>query len=123
MMCSGELLLIDMDTLAVGDPIFEFAGIYNTYKQYVELDHNNAMEFLGLSYETTGYIWDRTLQTYLEGESEEKIALTEKKAQVLGCLHILSSSQRTKNEYKRSLGKLCAEHIIDVVPMLDDLTL
>lgn len=31
MMQNGEVLLIDMDTLCHGDPIFEFAAIYNAY--------------------------------------------------------------------------------------------
>ncbi|MBP5177508.1 MAG: anti-sigma factor antagonist, partial [Clostridia bacterium] len=35
----GEALLIDMDTLSVGNPVFEFGSIYNAYAGFSEIDH------------------------------------------------------------------------------------
>ena len=45
---NGEVMLIDMDTLSVGDPVFDFAGLITAYELYSEDDHDNAMKFMGL---------------------------------------------------------------------------
>ena len=39
---NDEVLLIDMDTLSVGNPVFEFAHIYNSLIGFSEWDHEHA---------------------------------------------------------------------------------
>ena len=51
MLQNDEVLLIDMDTLSYGHPVFELASMYNAYCGYSELDHQNCMNFLGIPYE------------------------------------------------------------------------
>ena len=47
MIQNGEPLLIDMDTLCMGHPVFEFAGMFNAYVAFAEHDHQNIMDFFG----------------------------------------------------------------------------
>ena len=56
-----EPLLIDMDTVAFGHPIFEFAAIYLGYVGYFESNPSGTMDFYGLPYETTTKIWKTLL--------------------------------------------------------------
>lgn len=44
-----ELILIDMDTLSVGHPIFELAGIYAPYCAFNEDDPGNSEKFFGIN--------------------------------------------------------------------------
>ena len=80
MLQDDEVLLIDMDTLCTGHPIFEFASIFNAYQGYCELDHQNMMDFLGVSYEIGTEIWNKTLKLYFDGRSEEEILAIADKA-------------------------------------------
>lgn len=81
MMQNGEVLLIDMDTLSRGNPVFEFSAMFNAYVAYNDLNHDNAMEFFGISYETAGYLFNKTLEMYL-GEGADVAAARNKVALV-----------------------------------------
>ena len=46
MVQNGEPLLIDMDTLCMGHPIFELGPMFNAFIGYAEHDHENIMDSL-----------------------------------------------------------------------------
>ena len=81
---NDEVLLIDMDTLAVGDPIFELAGMFNAYIGFSEMDHQVILDFQGFDHETAKTFWHKTLSSYLETNCETKIREVEDKARILG---------------------------------------
>ena len=56
-----EVLLIDMDTLAVGHPIFELASMYNAFVGYGEFEHERITQFLGFPFETAQRFWRAVL--------------------------------------------------------------
>lgn len=75
---NGELLLIDMDTLSLGHPIFELAAIYATYVAFSEDDPGNSDRFLGISDEMAHDIFFKTVARYMNSDNKEitdKIAL------------------------------------------------
>ena len=90
MLSGSEPLLIDMDTLSVGDPVFDLMGLYVTYKLFCLHDPNNSMDFLGLSNEMCDYIWEQTLSCYFEGRSEAAIREAEKRIQLVACVRFLN---------------------------------
>ena len=70
MLSGDEPLLIDMDTLSVGDPVFDLMGVYVTYVQFGRDDPDNTMDFLGISDETAVAIWNKLLRYYFDGLDE-----------------------------------------------------
>ena len=62
MVQNGEPLLIDMDTLCMGHPVFELGSMFNAFVGYSELRHENMMDFFGYSFETAGKFWDLVLK-------------------------------------------------------------
>ncbi|MBQ9275986.1 MAG: anti-sigma factor antagonist, partial [Clostridia bacterium] len=64
MVQNGEALLIDMDTLSVGNPVFEFGSVFNAYIGFHALNMDNAGKFLGITPDTSLEVWDKTLQKY-----------------------------------------------------------
>ena len=48
MVQQDELLLIDMDTLSIGHPVFELAQLYAPYVAFEEDDPGNCKRFLGI---------------------------------------------------------------------------
>ena len=64
-MVQGEdLLLIDMDTLSVGHPIFELAAIYAPYCAFNEDDPGNTEKFFGISNEDAKALYNGLLDIY-----------------------------------------------------------
>jgi uncharacterized protein (TIGR02172 family) len=64
MVQNGEPLLIDMDTLCMGHPIFELASMYNAFLGFSELDPEDVMRFMGYTRETSERFWNTSLKMY-----------------------------------------------------------
>lgn len=88
-MQNGESLLIDMDTLSYGHPIFEFAPMYLAFVGFGDVDQSNIEKFLHVPYDITSYIWKETLRLYFNDLPSEEVDLIEKKAMLLGYARLL----------------------------------
>lgn len=88
-MQNGEVLLIDMDTLSFGHPIFELASMFLGFVGFGELDHSVTMNFMKLPYETTTYIWRKSLELYLGTTDDEVINTIEDKAKIIGYTRLM----------------------------------
>lgn len=78
MVQGNDLLLIDMDTLSKGHPIFELAAIYATYIAFEEASPGNNLTFLGIDGPQVKRIFREVLDYYFGGLEEstyQKIAL------------------------------------------------
>ena len=115
MVQNGEPLLIDMDTLCMGHPIFELASMYNAFLGFSELDHEDIMRFMGYSRETSERFWNTSLKLYLETDNEELCKQIEDKARVIGYVRMLRRAIRRPGEadspakiahYKKMLAEL-----------------
>ena len=98
MVQNGEPLLIDMDTLCMGHPVFELGSMFNAFVGYSELNHQNMMDFFGYSFETAGKFWQMALRMYLGTEDEALCRSVEEKAMVIGYTRMLRRSVRRPNE-------------------------
>ena len=79
-----EVLLIDMETLAMGHPVFELSAMFNAYRGFSEFDHENIRFFQGYEYETAIEFWHKSLERYLETDDENMIRRVEEKAAIIG---------------------------------------
>ena len=98
MVQNGEPLLIDMDTLCMGHPVFELGSMFNAFVGYSELDHQNMMDFFGYSFETAGKFWNASLKMYLGTEDETVCQKVMEKAMVIGYTRMLRRAVRRPNE-------------------------
>ena len=98
MVQNGEPLLIDMDTLCMGHPVFELGSMFNAFAGYSELNHQNMMDFFGYSYETAGKFWEISLKRYLGTEDEAVCRSVMEKAMVIGYTRMLRRAIRRPNE-------------------------
>ncbi|MBR5268437.1 MAG: anti-sigma factor antagonist [Lachnospiraceae bacterium] len=98
MVQNGEPLLIDMDTLCMGHPVFELGSMFNAFVGYSELDHQNMMDFFGYSFETAGKFWNMAVQMYLGTEDEAVCQSVIEKAMVIGYTRMLRRAIRRPNE-------------------------
>ena len=122
MIPNGEPLLIDLDTLCMGHPIFELGSMYNAFLGFSELDHSVIKRFMGYDRETSERFWNMALKKYLGTDDEERLCEVENKARVIGYTRLLRRSVRRADEdgaqekiayYKKAL--------IDVIDKVDTL--
>lgn len=98
MIQNGEPLLIDLDTLCVGYPIFEFGSMYNAFLGFSELDHGEIKKFMGYDRETSRRFWNMSLRKYLGTDDEELCSDVENKARVIGYIRLLRRTLRRADE-------------------------
>ncbi|MBQ7523162.1 MAG: phosphotransferase [Oscillospiraceae bacterium] len=91
---NDEVLLIDMDTLAVGHPIFELASMYNSFIGYSESDHEIIKKFQGFDFEMGRTFWRKSLAAYLGTQDEVKLQEVENKARIVGYARMIRRSIR-----------------------------
>ena len=87
-----EVLLIDMDTLAVGNPVFELASMFNSFIGYSEYNHETIKSFQGFDFATSVRFWNKVLPAYLGTSNPEKIREVEDKAKIIGYTRMIRRS-------------------------------
>ena len=98
MVQNGEPLLIDMDTLCMGHPVFELGSMFNAFIGFSELNHESIEDFFGYTYETAGKFWNMSLKMYLGTEDEELCKNIAEKAMVIGYTRMLRRALRRPDE-------------------------
>ena len=98
MVQNGEPLLIDMDTLCMGHPVFELGSMFNAFLGYSELDHNVTMDFFGYTHEAAEKFWNMSLKMYLGTEDEAVCQSVAEKAMIIGYTRMLRRAARRPNE-------------------------
>lgn len=121
MMQNGEAILIDMDSLSRGHPIFELANIYLSFVGFGETNPAAVEAFLGLPYATAVEIWNKFLPLYLGGydrvrEVEDKVIL------LSFCRHLRHTARRGVNTEKdKATVEYCVKKIEKYLDLVDSL--
>ena len=124
MLQNGESLLIDMDTLCHGHPIFELASMYNAYVGFSLVDPEQTVRFLGIERETCASLWHKSLELYLGTQDAQVVAAVEDKAKVIGLTRLMRREIR-RDGMNREDGRLmistCRDMLSDLLPRVDTL--
>ena len=122
MIQNGEPLLIDMDTVAYGHPVFDFAAIYLGFVGYCECNHEGTLDFYGLPYEITVKMWETLMKQYFEDESVRMDVA--RKAQVIGYARMMRRTIR-RNGLNTPDGQeliaLCKQRLDELLPQVEQL--
>ena len=119
MISHGEPLMIDMDTLCCGHPVFELASIFNAYVGFYELDKNDRSDFLGLLHKTCRVIWKKTLTSYLETEDESYLREVENKVRIIGYTRLIRRNIRRGGLERVDSKALIEYHIHKICSLLE----
>ena len=90
----NEVLLIDMDTLSTGHPIFEFLFMYNAYIGYAEYDSEIVLRFQGYDIDVARKFWHKTLEAYFDTKDENKIREIEETIRCLSYAYLIDWGDR-----------------------------
>ena len=126
MFMDGKLILIDMDTMSTGNPVFDFAGLYVAYRAFEEDAPGNSMEFYGIPEEVCGRIWQRLLELCLCPADENELRKIEDRVRVLGYLrfiYILTIIGNGETELREIRLRKSNERLAALLERVTELTL
>ncbi len=125
MLQNDEALLIDMDTLCTGHPIYELAFMFNAYKGFGAADIREVERFLGLSSELAYKLFRRILSLYLKSDDETYLDEVETKASIIGYLRVMRRVIRLKTQDTpegKAVVDACKAKIDEALEKVDTLT-
>ena len=109
---NAQALLIDMDRLAVGDPIFELGDLYLYYGIHGKEDPESIEPYLGIAYGLCSRFFSLFMRHYLQTEDEARIRAVTEQAALLGDLRLLNrywKAGEPAREQQTELTALLAE--------------
>jgi uncharacterized protein (TIGR02172 family) len=89
MVIGENLMLIDMDTLSVGDPVFDLMGVYMSYLLFNEDEPDNTLKFLGLTSELCDFVYEKTLACYFSDRDMTATQELEKRIRAVAYVRFL----------------------------------
>ena len=110
MLSGDEPMLIDMDTLSQGLPIFDLGGIYLAYIAFVEDDPENCKRFFGIDKEMADRIFYGVMDNYYREISEQEKKEILEKVKIIGYTNFLNMLKPEKHE---ELAALRIRHTIE----------
>ena len=115
LICGEELMLIDMDTLCTGDPIFELATVYVSYRQFPSIEPMAAY-MLGIDVELAANICDRMFELYLDKADREAVQDTMRRAQLFGCIRVIDFMTRhTELPHRQKCIDCCVRDMMTIL--------
>ena len=118
MVQNGELILIDMDTLSVGHPIFELACLYAPYCAFNEDDPGNSERFFGIKDEDAVNLYKDLLALYF-GKLDDAIL---DKIKLIAYIHMVWWNRTNEPNNEVRLNG-CRERLIKLLDQYNDLNI
>ena len=124
MVQNGEPLMIDMDTLCIGHPVFELASTFNAYVGFSEMNPESIKQFMKLDQETGRRIWKTLLPLYLDSRDEAYVASVEKKAMIIGYTRLLRRTLRREADTEMGQKSIAyyKTRLAELLEQVDSLT-
>ena len=114
MVQGDDLLLIDMDTLSKGHPMFELAAIYCTYVAFNENEPNNSDRFLGVTEAFSRKLYDDIISRYYG-----KDQMIYDKIRILSYIHMVWWSKISHANECHLIG--CRAQLLELIKNINDL--
>ncbi|MBR6115137.1 MAG: anti-sigma factor antagonist [Oscillospiraceae bacterium] len=119
-----EVLLIDMDNLSTGHPIFELAQMYKSFVGFSEYNPEIVHEFQGYPADIAREFWKRSRDSYLAPLSELEIEEIEEKVRCVAYAELIEWKKRSgslDSEEDRATMKLWRDNLVSLLRKHDSL--
>ncbi len=122
---TGELMLIDMDTLCLGDPVFDFGSLFNAYVGREMVVPGNNKEFLGITAEQGKVFWNKTLEFYFGTDDKARLEEIERRAMIVGELRLMAKAIKSYKGTDYGEKQIASSKTLleEAVPKTSELTL
>ena len=109
LLVGNDLMLIDMDTLCTGHPIFELASVCNSYFEYGQISKDIVENFLEIPFDKAVYLWKNISRKYFSDLNDEEYQTVIDKVRLIGCvrgLHFFKKHNFSKENVEKYLKDL-----------------
>ena len=118
MVQKDDLILIDMDTLSVGHPIFELASLYAPYCAFNEDEPGNSERFFGINDKDAAALYNALLNLYF-GKDDP---VAKDKIKLVAYFHMIWWTHTNQRENKARLEG-CRDRLYKLLDQYDDLNI
>ncbi len=120
-----EVLIIDMETLSVGNPVFDLASMFDAYVGFSEADHEQVRRFQGFDRDTSLKFWNSTRKAYFANDDQDRINEIVERARVLGYIRMIQNAAAGKAGNMNDTGALplWTKHLLDLLERVDTLAI
>ena len=123
MQCGDEPLLIDMDTLSTGNPVFDLANLYVAYQAFNRDDPRNSEMVIGIPERLCHAVWEKTLAYCLEPADEDQLPGIRDRIRALGYvrfLYLVAVLNLGGEQYRETRIRRSIEALQELVPRVPD---
>ena len=122
-MQKGEPILIDMDRIARGHPIFEISDLYYFYVILGQDDPSVVEKFMDYSYDIARRFFDLFLRYYLDTGDEDRLREVTEKASLIGYSRLIRKlrGKGDPSGADRAIIDRCVKRIDELTAKLDTL--
>jgi uncharacterized protein (TIGR02172 family) len=119
MLCNEEPMVIDMDTLCVGNKVFEIGWLLIFYKIGLDFNPNFEQEFFHFPKGACAYIIGKILEDYPDPRDQDKLMLIG----YMDIAWVMNFLFRNDLKTRDAVLQKCAEHLAELLSKVDSLVL
>ena len=119
-------MLIDMDTLNEGNPVFDLGSIYCVYREFNRDNPEDSMAFFGIDDNMARYVWKKLMEYYFATSDEAILSVALDKIRIVSAirfLFLLATTDQGSEEEVNKMIRHTTTDLEDLVFKVDELTL
>ena len=120
---NGTLMMIDMDTLSTGNPVFDLANLYVAYQAFNRDDPRNSEMVIGIPERLCHAVWEKTLAYCIEPADEDQLPGIRDRIRALGYvrfLYLVAVLNLGGEQYRETRIRRSIEALQELVPRVPD---
>jgi len=117
-------MLIDMDTLSMGHPVFDLQGIYLAYQLFQADEPDNSRNFFGIDPDTCDRVWKKGFPLFLGTEDPTVLNQAMDRIRILSAirlLYLLVTTRLKEGELGALRFRRAQETLKTILPRMDSL--
>ena len=119
-------MLIDMDTLNEGNPVFDLGSIYCVYREFNRDNPEDSMEFFGINDDMACFVWEKLTEYYFATSDKAVLSTALDKIRIISAIRFLfllaTTDQGSEDEVKIMIRHTTAD-LEELVLRVHELTL
>ena len=119
-------MLIDMDTLNEGNPVFDLGSIYCVYREFNRDDPEDSMEFFGIDDDMARFVWEKLMEYYFASSDKDLLSASLDKIRIVSAirfLFLLATTDQGSEDHVSLMVTHTTADLEDLVFRVDELTL
>ena len=119
-------MLIDMDTLNEGNPVFDLGSIYCVYREFNRDNPEDSKEFFGIDDDMARFVWEKFMEYYFATSDTAVLSAALDKIRIVSAvrfLFLLATTDQGSEDDVNIMVRHTTADLEDIAFRVDELTL